>query len=103
MLDLADAHTEALELTAQMVPGQEICNLGSGSGFSVKQVLDAAGQDRWASPSRTAMARAAPVTRPCSWPPERARELLGWVPERGTLGEMIGSAWQLVDVINRSR
>jgi UDP-glucose 4-epimerase len=27
---------------------------------------------------------------------ERARELLGWVPEHGTLHEMIGSAWQLV-------
>ena len=26
---------------------------------------------------------------------ERARELLGWVPERGTLDEMIGSAWHL--------
>jgi UDP-glucose 4-epimerase len=27
---------------------------------------------------------------------ERARELLGWMPEHGTLNEMIGSAWHLV-------
>ncbi|MEX1364560.1 MAG: UDP-glucose 4-epimerase GalE, partial [Nannocystaceae bacterium] len=42
VLDLADAHIAALELTGSMEPGQEIANLGSGSGFSVKQVLDAA-------------------------------------------------------------
>ena len=42
VLDLADAHLAALELTARMAPGTEVCNLGSGSGFSVRQVLAAA-------------------------------------------------------------
>jgi UDP-glucose 4-epimerase len=97
VLDLADAHTEALELTAQMAPGQEICNLGSGSGFSVKQVLDAAGQIVGKPIPHSYGPRRAgdPPVLVASY--ERARELLGWVPERGTLGEMIGSAWQLVD------
>jgi UDP-glucose 4-epimerase len=28
---------------------------------------------------------------------DRARELMGWEPERGTLAEMIGSAWHLLE------
>ncbi len=39
--DLADAHLAALERTAEAAPGVEVCNLGSGTGFSVRQVLDA--------------------------------------------------------------
>lgn len=95
VLDLADAHIEALELTAQMGPGQEILNLGSGSGFSVKQVLDAASQiagkpiPHAYGPRRVGD----PPVLVASY--DRARELLGWVPERGTLAEMIGSAWLL--------
>jgi UDP-glucose 4-epimerase len=84
----------ALELTARMAPGQEICNLGSGVGFSVRQVLDAAsrvvgrpvphrfGSRREGDPPTLVAATA------------RALELLGWSPERGSLEEMIGSAWQ---------
>jgi UDP-glucose 4-epimerase len=97
VLDLADAHIEALELTAQMAPGQEVINLGSGSGFSVKQVLDTASQ---------VVGRPIPHSygpRRAGDPPvlvashERAHELLGWQPEHGTLAEMIGSAWQLME------
>jgi UDP-glucose 4-epimerase len=102
VLDLADAHIEALELTAQMAPGQEVINLGSGSGFSVKQVLDTASQ---------VVGRPIPHSygpRRAGDPPvlvashERAHELLGWQPEHGTLAEMIGSAWQLMES-SRSR
>jgi UDP-glucose-4-epimerase GalE len=96
VLDLADAHIAALELTATMAPGQEIANLGSGSGFSVKQVLDAAS---------AIVGEAIPYSygpRRVGDPPaliasnDRARELLDWEPHRGTLREMIGSAWQLL-------
>ena len=40
--DLAAAHLAALEQTATAVPGLEALNLGSGTGFSVRQVLHAA-------------------------------------------------------------
>ena len=96
VLDLADAHIAALELTGSMEPSQEIANLGSGSGFSVKQVLDAAnlivGHE---IPHRYGPRRAGD-------PPaliasnDRAEELLGWRPQRGSLDEMIGSAWALL-------
>ena len=97
MLDLADAHLAALELTAGMAPGQTVCNLGSGSGFSVKQVLDSAAQ----IVGRTIPHHYGP--RRAGDPPvlvaaaERARTFLGWSPTRGSLGEMIGSTWQLME------
>lgn len=95
VLDLADAHVEALELTAQMEPGQEILNLGSGSGFSVKQVLDAASQvvGRPIPHSYGPRRAGDPPVLVASY--DRAQRLLGWAPERGTLAEMIGSAWLL--------
>jgi UDP-glucose 4-epimerase len=91
--DLADAHLAALELTGTMAPGLEVANLGSASGFSVRQVVDA-----------TEAVVGAPVPhvvgpRREGDPPvlvaanDRACELLGWTPARGTLAEMIGSAW----------
>jgi UDP-glucose 4-epimerase len=96
VLDLADAHLAALEATA---PGDSrtdsalVCNLGSGGGFSVREVLAAA---------EAVVGRAVPHTvgpRRAGDPPvlvaaiERAAEVLGWLPLRSTLDEMIGSAW----------
>jgi UDP-glucose 4-epimerase len=97
VLDLADAHIAALELTGQMAPGQEICNLGSGSGFSVKQVLEAASLVVGADiPHHYGPRRAGdpPVLVASN---DRASELLGWQPERGSLQEMVGSAWRLLE------
>ncbi len=94
VLDLADAHLAALELTASHPPGLEICNLGSGSGFSVLEVLAAA---------ESVVGRPVPRVigeRRSGDPPvlvasnQRAAERLGWSPVRGTLNEMIGSAWE---------
>ncbi len=91
--DLAEAHLAALERTGSSGPGLLVANLGSGAGFSVRAVVDAA-----------ALVVGRPVPhvvgpRREGDPPllvasnERARELLGWSPRRGTLAEMIGSAW----------
>jgi UDP-glucose 4-epimerase len=95
VLDLADAHIGALELTARMDPGQEICNLGSGNGYSVKQVLDAASQTVGRSIPHSYGPRRAGDPPVLVASNDRARELLGWQPERSTLAEMIGSAWQV--------
>lgn len=92
--DLAAAHLAALELTATSVPGLEALNLGSGSGFSVRQVLHAAeavtGQR---VPHEYGPRRAGdpPVLVASN---KRAREVLGWTAEHGTLEAMIGSAWR---------
>jgi UDP-glucose 4-epimerase len=92
--DLAEAHLAALAYTEGAAPGLEISNLGSGSGFTVWEVLKAA-----ESVVGTPVPHKVGPRRPGD-PPVlvatngRARELLGWVPRRGTLEEMIGSAWR---------
>ena len=92
--DLADAHATALEFTASMAPGLEAANLGSGSGFSVAEVVAAAERV-----TGRAVPRQVGPRRPGDPPVlvasnDRARELLGWTPRRGSLEEMIGSAWE---------
>ncbi len=94
--DLADAHLRAIEATA---PGDRrteepvVCNLGNGGGFSIREVIAAAG---------SIVGRAIPFAvgpRRAGDPPvlvassERAAEILGWRPVRTSLDEMVGSAW----------
>jgi UDP-glucose 4-epimerase len=88
--DLGEAHMLALE---KLEPGKHrIFNLGTGDGYTVREVIEAA---------RRVTGREIPVReegrRPGD-PPElvaanaRAREELGWTPRRG-LDEMIADAW----------
>ena len=94
VVDLADAHLLALEWTGSApVRTVEVLNLGSGGGFSVREVLDAAGRVVGA-PIPTVLG-----PRRAGDPPvlvaaiDRAREVLGWTPRRSDLAGMIGSAW----------
>jgi UDP-glucose 4-epimerase len=96
VLDLAEAHRLALEATAPDDPRTAdplLLNLGSGVGYSVRQVLHGA---------ERVIGRSVPhgyADRRAGDPPvlvasiERAREVLGWEPTRSMLEEMIGSAW----------
>jgi UDP-glucose 4-epimerase len=100
VVDLAEAHRLALEATA---PGDVrtdqflACNLGSGVGFSVREVI--------AATERVVGTAVPPVMgeRRAGDPPAlvaditRARAVLRWAPERSTLDEMIGSAWAWLD------
>jgi UDP-glucose 4-epimerase len=94
--DLAVAHLAALEATASGDPRTDeplTCNLGTATGFSVREVLAAA---------EAVVGRPIPHTigprRPGD-PPilvasnARAAAVLGWQPGRSSLAEMIGSAW----------
>ena len=91
--DLADAHVAALAATGAGGGTSLVCNLGTSTGFSVREVLDAAarvaGRDipHTVGPRRTGDP---PVLVASNL---RARETLGWEPRRSTLDEMLGSAW----------
>lgn len=100
--DLARAHLLALEATTPDDPrttgpaGSGIAlalNLGNGGGFSVREVAAAA---------KAVTGRPVPVRlgeRRAGDPPvlvadaSRAGELLGWVPTRPNIGDIVATAW----------
>ena len=100
--DLAAAHLAALESTA---PGDArtatadgaatslVCNLGTSSGFSVRQVLAAAEQVAGMPVPYVLGARRAGDPPVLVASNARAREVLGWTPRRSTLETMLASAW----------
>jgi UDP-arabinose 4-epimerase len=90
--DLADAHVKALEHLAK---GQSsiAANLGSGTGYSVQQVISAVEQ----ATGKTVPRKLAP-RRPGDPPvlvanPAKAQALLHWKATRG-LPEIVESAWK---------
>ncbi|MFI6075293.1 UDP-glucose 4-epimerase GalE [Actinoplanes sp. NPDC051343] len=89
--DLARAHLLAL---GAATPGEhKIYNLGNGNGFSNKQVVEAAREVTGAElPVEVAPRRDGdPAALVAS--SAKARDELGWVPQKNTLQAMIGDAW----------
>jgi UDP-glucose 4-epimerase len=93
VLDLADAHIAALERTGRIEPGFEAMNLGSGTGFSVREVVAAAGDVIGHEVAIVVGPRRAGDPAALVASGRLAAERLGWKAQRGTLDEMIGSAW----------
>jgi UDP-glucose 4-epimerase len=92
--DLSRAHLLALEAADGAEPGEHrVYNLGNGSGFSVREVVEAARRVT----GRPIEAIEAP--RRSGDPPTLVassaliREELGWVPEKPDLADMISDAW----------
>ncbi len=100
--DLAEAHLLALEATAPEdartghAPAEGTAlafNLGTGSGFSVREVL-AAAEAVVGHPIPHAFGPRRPGDPPVLVASaDRARAVLEWEPRRGSLEAMIGSAW----------
>ncbi|NSY37293.1 UDP-glucose 4-epimerase GalE [Leisingera sp. ANG59] len=91
--DLVDAHVLGLKWLEDG-KGSQVFNLGTGSGFSVREVMDKAeavtGQ---AVPCTTGPRRAGDCTKLVSGS-TRAVTDLGWEPRRSTLETMIADAWK---------
>ncbi|SEK25284.1 UDP-galactose 4-epimerase [Roseivivax marinus] len=91
--DLVDAHLRGLD---RLLEGGEsrVFNLGTGRGFSVREVLDASRRVTNAEvPHNTGPRRAGDATRLVSGS-IRAAEELGWKADRSTLDTMIADAWR---------
>ncbi len=91
--DLAEAHLSALKLLQEGTPSIA-CNLGTGTGFTVLELIEAAREITGHEiPARRAERRAGD-------PPELvsggslAKELLGWTPKRAELRDIISDAWR---------
>lgn len=91
--DLADAHVAALEHTERELEEPAICNLGTSSGFSVREVLAAAAEVVGSDIPHVVGPRRAGDPPVLVATNDRAAAILGWTPRRSTLPEMIGSAW----------
>jgi UDP-glucose 4-epimerase len=93
VMDLIEAHVLGLKWLDEG-RGSAVFNLGTGSGFSVREVIEA---------GRTVTNRVVPVTEGARRPgdctklvsgSQRAEEGLGWKPHRSTLDQMIADAWR---------
>jgi UDP-glucose 4-epimerase len=99
--DLAEAHLLALDKARA---GRHlVCNLGNGSGFSVREVIETV---------RAVTGHPIPaVTRPrrpgdpaeLVASADRARAELGWRPSRTDLAEIVRDAWSFTQSLGRSQ
>ena len=92
--DLASAHIAALELTGHQRSGHLVCNLGTGSGYSVLEVIRTA-ESVLGRPVPHAIGSRRPGDPPVLVASNaRAAEVLGWRPRADSLAQMIESAWR---------
>jgi UDP-glucose 4-epimerase len=90
--DLASAHLAALAFMGAH-EGAHVFNLGNGQGFSVLEVIEAARRVTGADIGFEVAPRRLgdpPVLVAAS---NRAREVLGWIPEFTDIGDIIATAW----------
>jgi UDP-glucose 4-epimerase len=100
--DLADAHARALDHLAK--GGSSVrCNLGTGVGVSVKQIISAVEEVT----GKTVPVKFGPRREgdPDSLvaDPALAKELLGWVATRKDIKDMVGPAWLWINGPNQGR
>ena len=95
VMDLVDAHVLGLRhLRAREGSGTEVFCLGTGHGFSVREVIEAAARaTNRPVPVQTGPRRAGDAVQlVCG--SEKAASVLGWRADRSTLAQMIGDAWR---------
>ena len=90
--DLAEAHLLALEYLAGG-GSSDVFNLGSGDGYSVKEIIDTA-EKVVGKPIKYEMAaRRAGDPAQLVASSEKAKTVLGWKPKYDDIETIIGSAW----------
>ena len=91
--DLVDAHVLGLRWLRDG-KGSRVFNLGTGSGFSVREVIDASrAVTNREVPYSEGPRRAGDATKLVSGS-SRAAEELGWTPTRSRMADMIEDAWR---------
>ena len=92
VMDLADAHLRALRALEDN-RASRVYNIGSGQGYSVREVIEVARQvTECEIPVEIAARRFGDVARLVA-DSARIRSELGWQPRHPSLEEMVASAW----------
>ena len=92
--DLADAHLLALQHAR---PGEHsIYNLGSGTGFSVREVIDCCRRVTGKPIAAVDVERRAGDPAVLIASSDKAMSELGWRPTRTTIDEIVSDAWEFV-------
>jgi UDP-arabinose 4-epimerase len=89
--DLADAHVRALERLLQGAPSL-VLNLGTGTGTSVREVIDACTRVLDREPKHRIAARRPGDVASLVADPTRAHAELGWMPTRSDIDSLVRSA-----------
>jgi UDP-glucose 4-epimerase len=92
--DLARAHV--LALASADAPGHRVYNLGNGSGYSVRQVIDVARSVTGANLSIDEVGRRAGDPAVLVASSERIQSELGWRPRRPSLEQIVADAWAVL-------
>ena len=90
--DLADAHIKALEYLNNS-ESSVIVNLGTGNGYSVKEIIENAGEITGKKIKNVIGPRRHGDPAVLIADNKKAKEILGWFPKYG-LKEIISSAWE---------
>ncbi len=90
--DLAEAHLRALE---RLEPGQGLhLNLGTGRGYSVREVIEACGRVAGRKIRSEVGPRRPGDPAILVADPTRAQKVLGWVPQYDHLDRIVETAWR---------
>lgn len=93
--DLCSAHFAALDrLLTGKVENMEAFNLGNGQGFSVKEVIDSCRRVTGVDIQFNVTGRRAGDPAALVGSAEKARQVLGWVPQMTSLDQIVETAWR---------
>ncbi len=90
--DLATAHVLALEGLVEHA--EIVCNLGSGSGFSVREIIEVARKITGKSIRTAELPRRPGDPAVLVASTEKAKRILGWIPHQSDIEAIMRSAWE---------
>jgi UDP-arabinose 4-epimerase len=91
--DLADGHLRALRYLIDGGPSVAL-NLGTGAGYSVRQVIDTVERISGKKVPAIMGPRREGDAPELVCDPRRVRETLGWIPKHSSLDEIVTTAWR---------
>jgi len=93
VLDLADAHVAALDHVAHAEAGNEVFNVGTGSGASVREVIRIVGEVTGLAMHPEVLGRRVGDPAWVVASPARINEVVGWTATR-SIESIVESAWK---------